>query len=280
MGQKAHPLGVRLKAIETKLAFKKIGTFSSKTFFYEFYNHSFVSKGIVGKKLTNAVITERFIISWLSSKFSIFVNKILLVENSSHFFIIIEFYSLDVSILNTDQFKKNICIIQKHIESKLLFNKPIKFFLVNLNRKLDTLTSKINLSFKDNYKRYRFGSSVLVNVGFLSNYWPCASLFSSLFCHFFKRTSDHNKILDFTNQLFLFLFSIKNSRFKGLRLEIKGRINSADRSQKRVISQGSLPLQSLSTDSFFLSYGFAESKTSYGVFGIRVFFSYKLVNSF
>jgi hypothetical protein len=166
------------------------------------------------------------------------------------------------------------------LESKILFSKPTKVFMVNLNQKLDLHTSSSRSAFTDSFKRYRFGSAALVNVGILGNYWPCAALFSSLFCYFFKRTSDHNKILDFTNQLFLFLFSIPNSRFKGLRLEIKGRVNSADRSQKRVISHGSLPLQSFDTQKVYLSYGFSESKTSYGVFGVRVFFSYKLFKHF
>lgn len=275
MGQKTHPLGIRLAAIENKVAFKKIGVFTSKTFFYNFYNHAFVNKKIVGEKLTNSVLVERFVISWLL-KLNTFSNRILLVENSSHFFIIVEFYMLESHKINFNVFKKQLRMIQKHLEIKLLANKPVKLFLVNLNQKLESFKPQVNTIFRDTFKRYKFGSTALVNAGFLGNYWPCANLFSSLFCYFFKRSSEHNKILDFTNQLFLFLFSIKQSKFKGLRLEIKGRVSSSDRSQRRVLSHGSLPLQSFSANSFYLSYGFSESKTSYGVFGVRVFFSYNL----
>ena len=117
MGQKTHPLGIRLKAIENKIVFKKIGVLTSKTFFYHFYNHTFIGKSIKGEKMINAVLIERFISNWFL-KLNLFTNKILFTENSNHFFIIIEFYGLNVD-LNNSLFKKNINTFQKHLESIL-----------------------------------------------------------------------------------------------------------------------------------------------------------------
>ena len=54
---------------------------------------------------------------------------------------------------------------------------------------------------------------------------------------------------------------------KGVRIQISGRLGGAEMSRKLDIRLGSLPLSTLQAN---VNYGFAESLTSYGVIGVKV----------
>lgn len=271
MGQKTHPLGIRIKAIENNFFFKKIGKFNVGSIFYRFYDYSFKNKSIFGRKLVYSFIIEK-IINFFFLKILYFVNKIFIVENSTSFSILIEFFSIQKKTLSK-KFKKQLSLLQTHISSHLTDKKKIQLFIVNLETKFLNKNIKINTNIKNNFIKNKNNSKILISVGLLNNFWCCAVLFSKIFSYFFKKTAEHQKILDFTDQLFFFLFNQKDSNFTGIRIEVKGRINGSDRSKKRVCSQGSLPLQSFRK--IILSYGFFNAVTPYGSFGVRVYFSYK-----
>ena len=54
---------------------------------------------------------------------------------------------------------------------------------------------------------------------------------------------------------------------KGVKIAVSGRLNGADIARREYISQGKIPLSTLKAN---IDYGFAESKTSYGQIGIKV----------
>ena len=82
MGQKTHPLGIRIKAIENAFFFQKIGKFNIGSIFYSFYTFSFKNKSVFGRKLAFSFIIEK-IINIFFLKILYFVNKINLTKYHS-----------------------------------------------------------------------------------------------------------------------------------------------------------------------------------------------------
>lgn len=58
-----------------------------------------------------------------------------------------------------------------------------------------------------------------------------------------------------------------NSGVKGIRVSCAGRLNGAEMSRTETYKQGKVPLQTLRAD---IDYGFAESLTTYGLIGVKV----------
>jgi len=54
---------------------------------------------------------------------------------------------------------------------------------------------------------------------------------------------------------------------KGIRVSVAGRLNGAEMSRTETYKQGKVPLQTLRAD---IDYGFAESLTTYGLIGVKV----------
>jgi hypothetical protein len=271
MGQKTHPLGIRLKSVETKSFFKKTGLFNKKNIFYFFYRHSFQNKSIIGSKIGQSNIIEQVITASLI-KILCFVNRISIVENAINYCIIVEYYPVG-SQIDKKVFIKQQVLLEYHLSSFLADKKKIQFFIIDLSSKILKSSKQALPIFKSNLIKNKNITSALVSIGLLSNFWPSALLFARVFSFFFKKSFEHQRFLDFTDNLFSFLYNLESSNFQGIRLEIRGRLNGSDRTKARVISQGSLPLQSLTR--IQLNYGFANSVTSYGNCGIRIFFCYK-----
>jgi small subunit ribosomal protein S3 len=58
-----------------------------------------------------------------------------------------------------------------------------------------------------------------------------------------------------------------NAGAKGIRISCAGRLNGAEMSRTETYKQGKVPLQTLRAD---IDYGFAESLTTYGLIGVKV----------
>lgn len=56
-------------------------------------------------------------------------------------------------------------------------------------------------------------------------------------------------------------------RAKGIKIKISGRLNGADIARSEMVSNGSIPLQTLRSD---ISYALAEANTTYGAIGVKV----------
>jgi len=130
------------------------------------------------------------------------------------------------------------------LESLFFDKKPIQIHVFNLNKRVLIKKNKTNEVFKTNLKV--IGSENIINIGFINNYYPCANLFSKIGSYFFSNIVDHKQFFNYIDELFIFLYNIRGSKFKGIRLEVRGRLNSSDRTKTNICSQGSLPLQNLS----------------------------------
>ena len=58
-----------------------------------------------------------------------------------------------------------------------------------------------------------------------------------------------------------------NAGAKGVKIQVSGRLGGADMGRKETSRLGSIPLQTLQAN---VDYGFAESRTTYGVIGCKV----------
>ena len=54
---------------------------------------------------------------------------------------------------------------------------------------------------------------------------------------------------------------------KGIKIKVSGRLNGAEIARNEIVSNGSIPLQTLRSD---ISYALAEAHTTYGVIGVKV----------
>lgn len=59
----------------------------------------------------------------------------------------------------------------------------------------------------------------------------------------------------------------QNRSLQGIRIQISGKINGFSRKRKRVLSWGTLPLQTISNK---IDYSYRVAITKFGVFGIKV----------
>jgi len=89
-------------------------------------------------------------------------------------------------------------------------------------------------------------------------------------------TKRHYYFLTFLKRALKTIILSKLSKLQGVRIEIKGRFNGANRARKRIINIGRIPLQTLYSN---IDYSSTTSYTSNGTFGIKVFTSEKNVNA-
>ncbi len=275
MGQRVSPISLRFDSVSRYLTFQQLSLLFKGNLFYSFFSFSFSCKSQVGNKLGSRFALDHLIESYFI-KLLCFVNKVAVFESSFISLVFVEFFSFKrVSHL----FNKVIALLKVHFESLYLDQRPVKLFILNLSDK-DKFQSRtfINQAKVSLLNKSFLGANNLFNVGLLCNSWPCAKLFVNISCYFFRVIVNHQILLNFIDQLFSFLFSIKQSSFTGLRLEVKGRVNFSDKTQLRIISYGSLPLQTVTFDSGFLDFWSSHSITSYGTFGLKSYFSYSIIN--
>lgn len=87
-----------------------------------------------------------------------------------------------------------------------------------------------------------------------------------------ENTRRHVFFLTFIRRLLKIIMKQELAIIKGIRIDVKGRLNGADRSRKEIVRYGSIPLQTLSAD---IDFYLAEAFTIYGTFGVKVWISYK-----
>jgi ribosomal protein S3 len=71
------------------------------------------------------------------------------------------------------------------------------------------------------------------------------------------------------NLLFLYYYRRDFGIVRGYIIEINGKFNGKNRSKKKLISNGRMPLSMFDSN---ISYSTSEANTKYGIFGIKVWF--------
>lgn len=97
-------------------------------------------------------------------------------------------------------------------------------------------------------------------------------LVAKFIARFFKIFHKSKKILKFLLFLSKFVANtdnirFKNSKIKGLKIQIKGRTGGVPRSRKHIFEKGCIPLQTISST---VNYSLVHIHTIYGAFGLKV----------
>ena len=99
-----------------------------------------------------------------------------------------------------------------------------------------------------------------------------SKLVAKFIARFFRIFHKSKKIRKFLLFLSKFVLNTDNKRFKasrvkGLKIQIKGRLDGVPRSRKRIFEKGRIPLQTIMST---VNYSMIHIYTSYGVFGLKV----------
>ena len=99
-----------------------------------------------------------------------------------------------------------------------------------------------------------------------------AKLLGIFIAEYLKMTKRHNFFFNSLQKSLNLLLRQKNSRIKGIKIQIKGRLNNAARSNSRQIKVGMIPLM---TKSRTISYSETTAFTPNGTIGIKIWISHK-----
>ncbi|OED39321.1 hypothetical protein AB834_00315 [PVC group bacterium (ex Bugula neritina AB1)] len=270
MGCRPHPNSFRRSSVESYLRYNKLIVFKGYNFFSSVFYSKINSNTISGNLINTSIIFEKTI-QCLLKQVHLFTNRVVFFDSAIGYVVYVE----AISDVNNKFFNKNLVnkilkIVNHHCRSAIFKEKPIVLIFNDLVGV--PLASSTNYFSKLDKKNAFFNTSTLIQAGFISNSWCCAPLFADVFAYTFTNISNHAPFFSFIDQLFFFIYNSSNSNFLGIRIEVRGRINFNDKSQVKKIFYGKMPFKTVS--SYFMDYGYSISTTSYGVFGIRIFFSY------
>jgi hypothetical protein len=268
MGQKTNPKGIRIPFLQQNFFFqtKRFNAFKTRLSLPLFETNLLPNKTAFGDKFPRFFLIRQ-LCTFYFSKFSCLINELFVFENSINLIVFVEFFMIKESTLSSQKF---IYTLQKHLEAVVLIKKPIKFFFLRINDFLD-ITEDITSFLKKKTVKNFVGITSLFSLGFVCNFFPAAVVFSRIVSLALEKNIKHLIVLEIVNQLFDFLFQLKTTSFKGLKLQVSGRINGVDIAKKQTICYGSVPLQSITT---FVNYGYSVASTPYGACGVKVWFSY------
>lgn len=266
MGQKINPKSLRLTISYKNLGFKK-----KRFVFLKYSGNTFIytpavlpGKSSYSEQTVQFLITNK-IVNYFLSKFFCLINGFFVRDNGFVVIVYVEFFQYKDFF---EDFVFLFSYLQKHL-SNVLFRKRPVCLLYNCVNTL-ALSSHTGV-IKKKTNTPLFGIEQLFFLGFLSTLCPAATSFAKMVSLVLEKNIRHQLVFDTISNMFAFLFETKQNVFKGLRLQLKGRINGIDMARKQVITLGSIPTQTLSAT---VDYSYAPAFTPYGTCGVKVFFCY------
>ncbi len=156
-------------------------------------------------------------------------------------------------------------------------------FIFNYLKINKTYKNKINKKSKKTIKyslfyfikRFRWNPLFWKTISFLicSFKYRNTALLSLSIARTFERNHKHFLFMSYfkkiLNLLFLYYYRRDFGIVRGYIIEINGKFNGKNRSKKKLISNGRMPLSMFDSN---ISYSTSEANTKYGIFGIKVWF--------
>lgn len=161
-------------------------------------------------------------------------------------------------------------LIRKSLEK--IVNGQVEFYLVNVFSISKPFTKTLqkasrNLSTFQTRKYFVEGLDLLNAVTLVRS----ATLLSHFIAKQLEINPRHNQFLDFIRKGLNFFLQVRPD-IKGIRVQVKGRLNGAERSKKTWFIEGQIPLHTLREH---IDYGKSTAFTSYGVCGVKVWVCYQ-----
>ena len=139
--------------------------------------------------------------------------------------------------------------------------------VLNLNRHNQQNGTKTSL----NLDRFRI-PEIKQLYPLISNQQNTANLLGLFISEYLKTTKRHNFFFSSLNKSLSLLLKQKNSKIKGIKILIKGRLNNAARSRNKCVKIGSIPLITKSRN---IDYSESTAFTPNGTIGIKIWISHK-----
>jgi ribosomal protein S3 len=227
-----------------------------------------------GKLLAEDFEIRRYLESVLTAE-GILINKIYIRRNFRHLNFILEIYTEPKKKIDKTALIKYFTRIKRTL--RLYSKLPIRLNIKNLQTARIIVRQRNQLKQKLNKKFFQFRKNPLflptLDVLLLTLINPkTAGLLGNYIAQELQKTRRHVFLLTFIKRLLNTILSNVTTDVSGIRINVKGRLNGADRSRKQSIQYGSIPLQTISST---IDYSFTEAFTIYGTFGIKVWISYK-----
>jgi len=251
MGQKINPISLRLGTPTQK--------WSS--------NWHTSNNTAYGDLLAEDLEIRRYINSVFDNK-DILVNKVQINRNFKQIYVLVEIYSNQENTINYNSVIKTLSNYT---------NMPIRFKVENLLTQPDLKIQTDKLKKELGREFFQFKNNPIfqttLDILLISIIKPqSANLLSKYVSKELEKTRRHVFFLTFVSRLLNIILTHKTSLIEGVRIDVKGRLNGADRSRKESVTHGSIPLQTLSSK---IDFSLTEAFTIYGAFGVKVWISYK-----
>ena len=98
---------------------------------------------------------------------------------------------------------------------------------------------------------------------------PSASCIATFIKNLLEKRTSYRRAL---NLVFKKKLNFRKARFKGVKIQISGRLNGAEIARREWVREGALPLQTLNAN---VDYIYKQARTIYGILGIKVWVFYK-----
>lgn len=153
---------------------------------------------------------------------------------------------------------------------RFIFVNLSKVSRVYLKRKKNSINT-FSLRFFRNDPFYESGLTLATLLFVQKDLSPILASYVSFYFKLLLKTRKLSRFLNFVNSIITLVVLSKGTSVKGIKIQIKGRLNGAPRTKTRVIEAGNLSTQSVSCLS---SYHYIPIHTSLGSFSLKTWISY------
>jgi small subunit ribosomal protein S3 len=242
MGQKINPIAFRLQVNR-----------SWNSLWFTKFNYS---------TILHEDLTIRYYVQVALDHYNLLISKCIIKRCLDKTSIIIHVYQHD-----SRKYTEKDLILIKEIKKIIKKITSGKVFLKLINIKKLNKPKNINLISKSlsQYRNQKYFKSSLATIN-ATIAVKSATLLSKFIAKELELNYRHTMFIDFLKKTLVSFLEL-NSSIKGIKVQVKGRLNGIDRSKKETIQEGAVPLHTLNTN---IDYHFSEAYTNYGVFGIKV----------
>lgn len=250
MGQKTIPQSLRLDHLKN-------------------WNSDWISNKEEYSKLFFLDYSLREYITKICKKDNLNLKKIKIEKKNQLIEVYLNFYLYNVKKNRTEQLENEINKYLSHLNLPLLS----KVYILNNtigNLKIDNMFYK---NFKNIKKLSRIHSNFysFINTSYIAFYTQNVELITNYLINDLQRTPKHRQYLNNINRILMKQYNIFKNCI-GYKIQLKGRVNGKERSNKIVMKSGKTPLNTLK---YKVVYDFKEVLTPYGICSLKFWLFYK-----
>ena len=218
------------------------------------------------------ITTQKSLSNWynIKSQYSLLIKEDFLIRTliEQYFKNILTFSSIEISRINgnniTEQFITiTLNVLHPRIENIIQYNIQNSSLLLQKNS-FPKYTLLVLKHISKNFLRFiqlKTKKNFTLNINFINNIFEDATLIAKYIAKQLENRIPFRRILKQT------IKNIQNTKIKGIKIQISGRLNGNDIARSEWIKEGAVPLHTLQTK---INYTSQIAHTIYGIIGIKV----------